>query len=104
MLQGTDPADLADDPIKAHRKVIGNHSTTTILLDTLDPESLGSLIALYEHKVFCQGVIWQINSFDQWGGELGKQLAKKVFDALNGEIVQGLDSSTIGLIKELRKH
>ena len=104
MLQGTDPSDLADDPIKAHRKVIGNHSTTTILLDTLDPESLGSLIALYEHKVFCQGVIWQINSFDQWGGELGKQLAKKVFDALNGEIVQGLDSSTIGLIKELRKH
>lgn len=104
MLQGTDPSDLPDDSMKAHRKVIGNHSTTTILLDTLDPESFGSLIALYEHKVFCQGVIWQINSFDQWGGELGKQLAKKVFDALNGKVVPGLDPSTKELINELRKH
>jgi glucose-6-phosphate isomerase len=104
MLQGTDPSDLTDDPMRAHRAVCGDHSTTTILLDTLDPESFGALLALYEHKVFCQGVIWQINSFDQWGGELGKQLAKKVFDALNGESVQGLDPSTKGLINALRTH
>ena len=104
MLRGRDLDDLAGDPNAAHRAVAGDHATSTILLDTLDPESFGTLLALYEHKVFCQGVIWQINPFDQWGVELGKQLANELFDALNGESVSGLDPSTQGLVDELRKH
>jgi glucose-6-phosphate isomerase len=77
----------------------GNRPTNTILFQTLDPRTLGSLIAMYEHKIFVQGVIWNINSFDQWGVELGKQLAKTVLSELQepGE-VETHDSSTNGLI------
>ena len=71
-----------------------------------DPHTLGMLIALYEHKIFVQGVIWQINSFDQWGVELGKQLAKAILPELeNGGVVTSHDASTNGLInayKELK--
>ena len=63
------------DSSEPHRNVIGNHPTTTIVMDELGPMQLGALLATYEHKVFCQGVIWDINSFDQWGVELGKNLA-----------------------------
>jgi len=77
----------------------GNHPTSTILFDTLNPKTLGSIIALYEHKIFVQGVIWNINSFDQWGVELGKQLANSILHELNdNEIVRSHDSSTNGLI------
>ena len=61
-----------------HKTFSGNRPTNILLLDKIDPRNMGSLIALYEHKVFVQGVVWGINSFDQWGVELGKQLAKTI--------------------------
>ncbi len=77
----------------------GNRPTNTLLFDTLDPKTLGALIAFYEHKIFVQGVIWNINSFDQWGVELGKQLATSILGELdNAELVNSHDSSTNGLI------
>ena len=77
----------------------GNKPTNSILFKKLTPFTLGSLIALYEHKIFTQGVIWNINSFDQWGVELGKQLAKAILPELKGsEKVTGHDGSTNGLI------
>ncbi|MGD8483618.1 MAG: glucose-6-phosphate isomerase, partial [Thioalkalispiraceae bacterium] len=82
----------------------GNRPTSTLLFDTLDPKTLGSIIALYEHKIFVQGVIWNINSFDQWGVELGKQLAKSILDELNDtERVVSHDSSTNGLINHYKQ-
>lgn len=85
----------------------GNRPTNSILIKQLDPKTLGMLIALYEHKIFVQGVIWNIYSFDQWGVELGKQLAKKILPELENETaVTGHDSSTNGLInvyKRMRK-
>lgn len=84
----------------------GNRPTNSLLIKQLTPRSLGSLIALYEHKIFAQGVIWNIFSFDQWGVELGKQLAKKILPELDGAAaVMSHDSSTNGLInwyKEMR--
>jgi glucose-6-phosphate isomerase len=83
----------------------GNKPTNTILFDTLDPKTLGSLIALYEHKIFVQGVIWNINSFDQWGVELGKQLASHILAELEHEnAVTDHDSSTNGLINYYKSH
>ena len=77
----------------------GNHPTNSFLYQKLTPEVLGSLIAMYEHKIFVQGVIWNIFSFDQWGVELGKQLAKKVLNELNStDEVKSHDSSTNGLM------
>ena len=77
----------------------GNRPTNTFLFYTLDPKTLGTLIALYEHKIFVQGIVWNLNSFDQWGVELGKVLAKNILGELNtGETVQNHDSSTNGLI------
>ena len=77
----------------------GNKPTNTFLFDTLDPKTLGSLIALYEHKIFVQGVIWNLNSFDQWGVELGKKMATSILSELNGsEKVTSHDASTNGLI------
>ncbi|MEU9268996.1 glucose-6-phosphate isomerase [Streptomyces sp. NPDC048251] len=91
----------------AHRTFQGNHPTTTILSPELTPSVLGQLIALYEHKVFVQGAVWDIDSFDQWGVELGKVLAKRVEPALTeGAEVPGLDPSTAALVaayRELRK-
>jgi len=77
----------------------GNRPSNSLLFKKLTPETLGSLIALYEHKIFTQGVIWNINSFDQMGVELGKQLAKTIENELQGEeAVFSHDSSTNGLI------
>jgi len=77
----------------------GNQPSTTLLLDRLDPYALGQLIALYEHKTFVQGILWGLNSFDQWGVEYGKQLASRLLPMLEGkQPVSGLDSSTTGLI------
>ncbi|MEJ5210174.1 MAG: glucose-6-phosphate isomerase [Burkholderiales bacterium] len=82
-----------------HKVFPGNRPTNSILFQKLDPPTLGKLIALYEHKVFVQGVIWNINSFDQWGVELGKQLAQKIQPELAGPApVSSHDSSTNGLI------
>ncbi|GAA3490130.1 glucose-6-phosphate isomerase [Streptomyces cremeus] len=86
-----------------HKTFRGNHPTTTILADELTPSVLGQLIALYEHKVFVQGAIWNIDSFDQWGVELGKVLAKKIEPVLTGaERGEALDSSTAALVGKYR--
>ena len=84
-----------------HRVFEGNRPTTTILADRLTPETLGSLVALYEHSVFTQGVIWGIDSFDQWGVELGKALAQRIGGELrgNGPPAHGHDSSTTALMQ-----
>ncbi|MEU9385128.1 glucose-6-phosphate isomerase [Streptomyces sp. NPDC048279] len=87
----------------AHRTFQGNHPTTTILARELTPSVLGQLIALYEHKVFVQGAVWNIDSFDQWGVELGKVLAKRIEPALTeGADVPGLDPSTTALVSTYR--
>lgn len=82
-----------------HKVSPGNKPSNTLLLPELSPYYLGALIALYEHKVFCQGVLWNINSFDQWGVELGKQLSGPIYQALSGGSAEKLDSSTQALIK-----
>ncbi len=86
-----------------HRRVAGNKATSTLVMDELSPFAMGALLALYEHKVFCQGIIWNINSFDQWGVELGKQLAPPIFDQLDGKPALQQDASTRGLIEYVRR-
>ncbi len=90
-----------------HKVFGGNRPTNSILFRKLTPRILGSLIALYEHKIFVQGIIWNINSFDQWGVELGKQLAQKIQAELADDAaVTAHDASTNGLInfyKQRRK-
>jgi glucose-6-phosphate isomerase len=89
--------------IVPHRVFKGNHPTTTILAPKLTPSVLGQLVALYEHKVFTQGAVWNINSFDQWGVELGKVLAKKIEPELESGLKEGAhDSSTGALVEKYR--
>ncbi|MFF3998320.1 glucose-6-phosphate isomerase [Streptomyces cyaneofuscatus] len=96
-------AEGVPEELVPHKTFRGNHPTTTILADRLTPSVLGQLIALYEHKVFVQGAIWNIDSFDQWGVELGKVLAKKIEPVLTGEASTGeLDSSTAALVTAYR--
>ncbi len=99
----------SDDEIQGllpHKIFQGNRPTNSILFRNLTPRVLGSLISMYEHKIFVQGVIWNIFSFDQWGVQLGKQLAKRIFPELRDDIrIVSHDSSTNGLInafKEMR--
>ncbi len=103
--QGLTPAEI--EFLLPHKVFAGNRPTNSILFPKLDPHTLGMLIALYEHKIFVQGIVWQINSFDQWGVELGKQLAKVILPELDGDgAVTSHDASTNGLIaayKEMRK-
>jgi glucose-6-phosphate isomerase len=88
-----------------HKLFAGNKPTNSILVSQITPRTLGRLVALYEHKIFTQGVIWNINSFDQWGVELGKQLATAILPELDGlEEVSSHDSSTNGLINYYKKH
>ena len=82
----------------------GNKPTNTILIEKLTPKTLGSLIAMYEHKIFVQGVIWNIFSYDQWGVELGKQLANSILEEINSEIVKEHDSSTNALLNYYLKN
>ncbi len=97
---------IAPEVIEAalpHRTFPGNRPSTFLLLDRIDPHRLGSLIALYEHKVFVEGVLWGINSFDQWGVELGKQLAGHILTELSGApAAQTHDASTAALIARVR--
>jgi glucose-6-phosphate isomerase len=99
-------AEGVPEALVPHREFEGNRPTTTILLEELTPEALGKLVALYEHLVFTQGVIWDIDSFDQWGVELGKQLAERIVPELRagGEAEPAHDSSTNGLIRRYRRH
>ncbi len=91
--------DIKHEKLLPHKVIPGNRATTTILFKQLDPKTLGSLIALYEHKVFVQSVIWNINPFDQWGIELGKTFAGKILSELEQEgTVSSHDSSTNGLM------
>jgi glucose-6-phosphate isomerase len=89
----------------AHRTFEGNRPSSTILAERLDPPTLGALVALYEHSVFVQGVIWNIDSFDQWGVELGKALAKRTAAEIlsTDDPAPGHDSSTNALIRRYRR-
>ena len=93
---GIDPAVLAQ-----HRAFPGNRPSTTFVLDALTPSSLGALIAMFEHRVFVSGAVWGINSFDQWGVELGKALCNALLPRLSSGDTAGLDASTAGLLKRL---
>ena len=103
--QGLDKA--AIKALTPHKMFPGNRPSNTLMYSELTPETLGSLVALYEHKVFVQGTIWNVNSFDQWGVELGKQLAKALLPKVEGTAPNsGNDASTKGLLSyyhQLRK-
>jgi glucose-6-phosphate isomerase len=97
-----DAAGLTADEISTlapHKTMKGNTPSNTLLLEEMTPENLGALLALYEHKIFVQGVIWQLNSFDQWGVELGKQLGNSILSAINGGEMSMLSASSQNLIK-----
>ncbi|MDQ1717077.1 MAG: glucose-6-phosphate isomerase, partial [Pseudonocardiales bacterium] len=93
------------EPLVPFKVFEGNHPTTTLLVDTLTPYTLGQLVALYEHSVFTQGTIWSVDSFDQWGVELGKVLAQQVIPELQSPEPPQLhhDSSTNTLIAKYRQ-
>ena len=99
---------LAEEPgissaLAAQKTFEGNRPTNTLLADELTPRMLGILMALYEHKIFTQGAIWNIYSFDQWGVQLGKVLAKKILNELSNQAPLSHDSSTNALIERLRE-
>ena len=98
-------AEGTPDAVVPHRVFEGNRPTNVILAEKLTPHALGTLVALYEHSVFTQGAIWDIDSFDQWGVELGKVLAKRIIPELEAEAEPDLehDSSTNALIRRYRK-
>ena len=100
----TASASLGAMTLARHRTFVGNRPSTTLLLDALTPRALGALIALYEHRVFTSGAVWGINSFDQWGVELGKALAGDLLPRLTGDSIDssGLDGSTAGLLARLK--
>jgi len=88
-----------------HMYFEGNQPTNSIVMDKLTPYNLGSIVAAYEHKIFVQGVIWDVNSYDQWGVELGKQLAKNVLQEIeSGDDKFEHDSSTNGLLSWFRQY
>jgi glucose-6-phosphate isomerase len=93
------------DQLVPHKTFPGNRPTTSMLFTKLTPKTLGMLIAMYEHKIFTQGIVWEIFSFDQWGVELGKQLAKKIEPELESKgLVTSHDASTNGLINRYKRH
>jgi glucose-6-phosphate isomerase len=97
---GMDPAKV--EKLAPHRVFSGNRPSITILYRLLDPATLGRLIALYEHRVFVEGVLYNINSFDQWGVELGKELATRLLPVVEGkESAADRDASTAGLVKQI---
>jgi len=98
----TASATLDSDVLASHRTFPGNRPSTTFVLDALTPRALGALIAMYEHRVFTSGSLWGINSFDQWGVELGKALASDLLPRLASGDTAGLDGSTAGLLARLR--
>lgn len=95
------------EKLAPHKVIPGNKPSNTLLMDKSTPETVGALIALYEHRTFVQGIIWDVDSFDQWGVELGKQMGKGILDRLTGETAEGAepsDSSTDQLIQIYRSH
>jgi glucose-6-phosphate isomerase len=104
---GADPETIRN--VAPHRVFKGNRPTNTIFFRELTPRLLGSLVAMYEHKIFVQGIIWNVNSYDQWGVELGKKLAGKILAELEvgeegGAIQPSHDSSTNALIRYYLEH
>jgi len=95
-------AEGIDEQLVPHKVFEGNRPSTTLLVSQLTPRTLGQLIALYEHKIFVQGAIWGINSFDQWGVELGKVLASDIMNEISGDEIKDRDSSTADLIKQYK--
>jgi len=91
------------DAAEPHRRFDGNRPSSTILFKTIDPHTMGQLLALYEHKVFVQGVIWNINSFDQWGVELGKEIARTLAQPAAAAAAAGMDASTRALLARLHE-
>lgn len=89
-----------------HKVIPGNKPSNTLLMDRSTPETVGALIALYEHRTFVQGIVWDVDSFDQWGVELGKQMGKGILERLTGDAADGeaIDSSTASLIRLYRSH
>jgi glucose-6-phosphate isomerase len=103
-LEATGMAEDKVNTLVPFKTFTGNRPTNSILIKQITPKSLGSLIAMYEHKIFVQGIIWNINSFDQWGVELGKQLANKILPELaDDSTITSHDSSTNGLINTFKK-
>jgi glucose-6-phosphate isomerase len=108
LMVGKDEAQLkaesTPDFLIKHKTFLGNRPTTSILAQKITPGTLGALIAYYEQATFVEGAVWDINSFDQWGVELGKQLAKKIQAELDAEgVPEGHDSSTGGLIAAFKR-
>jgi glucose-6-phosphate isomerase len=104
-LQAAGLSGEALEELLPHKQFPGNRPTNSILVKKITPRALGMLIAMYEHKIFTQGIIWNINSFDQWGVELGKQLAKKIYPELkSADTVTAHDASTNGLINYYKEH
>lgn len=101
--ESVSPQQIAD--LLPHRVFAGNQPSSTLLLGSLNPAALGALVALYEHKVFVQGAVWGINSFDQWGVELGKAVASRILPAIHDQsMAKTLDASTQGLISFSCRH
>ncbi|MCA9326252.1 glucose-6-phosphate isomerase, partial [Candidatus Saccharibacteria bacterium] len=97
-------AEGVPEDLVPHKTFPGNRPSNTLILPKLTPNTLGQLIALYEHKIFVQSVIWDVNSFDQWGVELGKVLAKNLDEDLaNNSSHAATDSSTAALLEQIRK-
>jgi glucose-6-phosphate isomerase len=100
--KGLDDATL--ESLATHKTMPGNKPSNTLLFKQVDPKTLGALVAMYEHKVFVQGAIWGVNSFDQWGVELGKELGNQVLDKLvNTDAELSFDASTNQLISKFRQ-
>lgn len=97
-LSNTGLSQVEINTLAPHKTMKGNTPSNTLLINKVTPESFGSLLALYEHKIFVQGVLWKLNSFDQWGVELGKQLGNQVLKVMNGEQSEKLSSSSLSLI------
>jgi len=87
------------DKLSIHKVMRGNTPSSALVIDKMNPEAIGALLALYEHKIFVQGVFWQLNSFDQWGVELGKQIGKKIESVMSGQSSEELSESTQSLIR-----
>jgi glucose-6-phosphate isomerase len=100
--KGMNKSDI--DRVAPHKTFPGNKPTNSLILPLVTPFTVGQLLALYEHKVFVQGIIWHINSFDQWGVELGKELSRGLMPKLMGEVpVMDEDSSTAGLLNYMKR-
>ena len=102
-LQKAGKSEVEIQSIAPHKEFTGNRPTNSIMVDKVTPFTLGAMIAMYEMKIFTQGIVWDINSYDQWGVELGKQLAKAIEPELMADgTVNTHDSSTNGLINHIK--